>query len=141
MYEHMCVCECVCLSMQCEKQTGLYQAVKETKPPQVFIPEKSGCHGWVLREGMRESVLSLTENQSCLLPMRGLAPHLWGHLLHTVPVPITHGLLPTSSLSLLPDSQSALPALSDALPLNFPRHRVSWPKHICQVPSRCRALG
>ena len=41
--------------MQCEKQ-----AVKETKPPQVFIPEKSGFHGWVLREGMRESVLPPT---------------------------------------------------------------------------------
>lgn len=31
--------------MQCEKKAGLYQAVKEIKPPQVFIPEKSGCHG------------------------------------------------------------------------------------------------
>ena len=49
------MCECVCLTMQCEKQ-----AVKETKPPQVFIPEKSGFHGWVLREGMRESVLPPT---------------------------------------------------------------------------------
>lgn len=56
--------------------------------------------------------------------MKGLAPHLWTHLLHTVPSLITPGLLPTSSLSHLPDSHSALPTLSDALPPNFPRHIV-----------------
>lgn len=45
----MCVCE-----QQGEKpqrKAGPYKVVKETKPPPVFIPQETGGHWWILREG------------------------------------------------------------------------------------------